>query len=136
MSRTRRKISACASCVRLQRRPATLLAIRRRVSSPDGASLEKTSMHKTRGASGPQGSGSEKGNAAVIDATQESSSSRTMNDFIADRLLEAADLLATHQDNPFRVAAYRRAAESVKALDLDVESILNEGGAEALDRIP
>jgi len=93
-------------------------------------------MHKTRGASGPQGSGSEKGNAAVIDATQESSSSRTMNDFIADRLLEAADLLATQQDNPFRVAAYRRAAESVKALDHDVESILNEGGVEALDRIP
>ena len=72
----------------------------------------------------------------MIDAAQESSSSRTMNDFIADRLLEAADLLATQQDNPFRVAAYRRAAESVKALDLDVESILNEGGVEALDRIP
>jgi len=85
---------------------------------------------------GCESSESEKGNAAVIDATRERPSSRTMNDFIAERLLEAADLLAGQQDNPFRVAAYRRAAESVKGLDLDLETILNEGGVEALDRIP
>jgi DNA polymerase (family 10) len=80
--------------------------------------------------------GNKKGNAPVINVTQQSPSKQTMNGFIAERLLEAADLLAIQGDNPFRVAAYRRAAESVKALDLDIETILDEGGVEALDRIP
>ena len=72
----------------------------------------------------------------MTNATQQLSSGQSMNGFIAERLLEAADLLAAQRDNPFRVAAYRRAAESVNALDRDVETILNEGGVEALDQIP
>jgi hypothetical protein len=61
---------------------------------------------------------------------------RSVNASIAERLREAADLLAAQQDNPFRIAAYRQAADSVAALDRDVADILSEGGVEALDRIP
>ncbi len=61
---------------------------------------------------------------------------RTTNALIAERLRQAADLLAAQQDNPFRIAAYRRAADSVAAQGRDVSDILHEGGVEALDRIP
>ncbi|MGD0634539.1 MAG: helix-hairpin-helix domain-containing protein [Beijerinckiaceae bacterium] len=61
---------------------------------------------------------------------------RSANASIAGRLREAADLLAAQQDNPFRIGAYRQAADSVAALDRDVGDILGEGGVEALDRIP
>ena len=59
-----------------------------------------------------------------------------VNEFVAARLREAADLLAAQQDNPFRVLAYRRAAEAIASLDHSVEELLTEGGVEALDRIP
>ena len=59
-----------------------------------------------------------------------------VNEFVAARLRESADLLAAQQDNPFRVLAYRRAAESIASLDHSVEELLREGGVEALDRIP
>lgn len=39
-----------------------------------------------------------------------------VNELAADRLCEAAALLAHQGDNAFRVAAYRRAAEAVAAL--------------------
>jgi hypothetical protein len=61
---------------------------------------------------------------------------KTPNAFIAERLRQAADLLAAQGDNPFRVAAYRRAADSVATQTQDVSDILKEGGIEALDRIP
>jgi DNA polymerase/3'-5' exonuclease PolX len=38
----------------------------------------------------------------------------TFNHLAAERLREAAMLLAHQDDNPYRVAAYRRAAEIVK----------------------
>jgi DNA polymerase/3'-5' exonuclease PolX len=59
-----------------------------------------------------------------------------VNEFVAARLRESADLLAAQQDSPFRVLAYRRAAESIASLDHSVEELLTEGGVEALDRIP
>jgi putative hydrolase len=59
-----------------------------------------------------------------------------VNEFVAARLRESADLLAAQQDNPFRVLAYRRAAEAIASLDHSVEELLTEGGVEALDRIP
>jgi putative hydrolase len=59
-----------------------------------------------------------------------------VNEFVAARLRESADLLAAQQDNPFRVLAYRRAAESIASLNHSVEELLTEGGVEALDRIP
>lgn len=58
------------------------------------------------------------------------------NRFAADRLREAADLLEYQDDNPFRVAAYRRAASAVEALKADLAVILDDGGTEALEAIP
>jgi DNA polymerase/3'-5' exonuclease PolX len=71
--------------------------------------------------------------AAVIEPTAESSAKHPINRFIAERLSEAVDLLTTQRHNPFRIAAYRKAAESLRALDRGVETILNEGGVDALD---
>jgi putative hydrolase len=59
-----------------------------------------------------------------------------LNQRIADRLLEAADLLAGQAANPFRVAAYRRAADSVLALDEDADTLLNRRGIEGLTERP
>jgi DNA polymerase (family X) len=59
-----------------------------------------------------------------------------MNARAATRLREAAGLLARQGDNQFRIAAYRRAADAVAALDRGPDEILGEGGVEALDAIP
>ena len=40
------------------------------------------------------------------------------NELAADRLREAAALLAHQDDDPFRIAAYRRAVDAVAALSL------------------
>lgn len=58
------------------------------------------------------------------------------NAAIAARLAEAADLLTAQKADPFRVAAYRRAAASILELDRDVAEIEQEGGRDALDAIP
>jgi predicted flap endonuclease-1-like 5' DNA nuclease len=55
---------------------------------------------------------------------------------IAEKLGEAAELLAAQSADPFRVAAYRRAAETLQRLDRDVADIEAEGGRDALDAIP
>jgi predicted flap endonuclease-1-like 5' DNA nuclease len=54
----------------------------------------------------------------------------------AERLREAADLLALQDDNPFRVAAYRRAADAVAGRREDVRDLLAAGGVDALKQIP
>lgn len=59
-----------------------------------------------------------------------------VNEFVATRLREAADLLAAQQDNPFRAGAYQQASNSIASLDHSVEELLRQGGVEALDRIP
>ncbi len=58
------------------------------------------------------------------------------NDLAADRLREAATLLAHQDDNPFRIAAYRRAADAVAALDTAVRDLLEVGGIETLQASP
>ncbi|WP_298359310.1 helix-hairpin-helix domain-containing protein [Rhodoblastus sp.] len=58
------------------------------------------------------------------------------NGAVAERLRQAASLLAAQGDNPFRVSAYRRAADTVDRLDRDVRVIAESGGREALDAIP
>ncbi len=58
------------------------------------------------------------------------------NDLAADRLREAAALLAHQSDNPFRVAAYRHAADAVAALKTDLRDLLDAGGIDALKEIP
>ena len=58
------------------------------------------------------------------------------NRLAADRLREAAVLLAHQDDNPFRVAAYRRAADAVAALATDLRDLLEAGGIKSLQAIP
>jgi DNA polymerase (family X) len=58
------------------------------------------------------------------------------NQFIADRLRETANLLAQQGANRFRVAAYRRAAETVESLTEDVTTILQANGFEGLTALP
>jgi hypothetical protein len=60
----------------------------------------------------------------------------TLNQQIAARLREAAELLEQQQANPFRVGAYRRAAETVAGLDEDVATLLGRQGIEGLDALP
>jgi DNA polymerase (family X) len=59
-----------------------------------------------------------------------------LNQQIAQRLREAAELLEQQQANPFRVGAYRRAAETVAGLDEDVSALLEREGIEGLDALP
>jgi DNA polymerase (family X) len=58
------------------------------------------------------------------------------NHQIADRLREAAELLEQQQANPFRVAAYRRAAATVAGLGESVAALLEREGIEGLDALP
>ncbi len=55
---------------------------------------------------------------------------------IAEKLLELADLLEQQNANPFRVTAYRRAAQSVAAHAEELSELAEREGAEGLDRLP
>jgi DNA polymerase (family X) len=59
-----------------------------------------------------------------------------LNRQVAARLREAAVLLEQQGANPFRVQAYRRAAETVSGLEDDVGSLLEREGIEGLDALP
>jgi DNA polymerase (family X) len=58
------------------------------------------------------------------------------NQEVAAKLREAADLLALQGANPFRVNAFRRAAESVAQLRRSVREIAERGGPAGLAEIP
>ena len=58
------------------------------------------------------------------------------NQKIADKLRELADLLEQQGANPFRVGAYRRAAETVAAHPEDLTEVLERGGLEGLIALP
>ena len=59
------------------------------------------------------------------------------NAAVADMLREAAELLATQGANPFRVAAYRKASDTVAGLtDSSVRSLFEREGREGLDKLP
>jgi hypothetical protein len=58
------------------------------------------------------------------------------NQNVADALREVGDLLAQQGANPFRVSAYRRAADSVAHLDRDLREILAEEGLAGLVALP
>jgi DNA polymerase/3'-5' exonuclease PolX len=58
------------------------------------------------------------------------------NAAIAEKLREVADLLALQQANPYRVAAYRRAADTLLTLDEDVADRLDRQGMEGLTALP
>lgn len=58
------------------------------------------------------------------------------NATIAQALAEMAALLEAQGDNPFRVAAYRRASETVAQLGSSLREIHRSGGVAALDALP
>ena len=58
------------------------------------------------------------------------------NAMISSRLREAADLLEQQNANPFRVRAYRLAADTVAALPHDIAAALRDGGREGLVAMP
>jgi hypothetical protein len=55
---------------------------------------------------------------------------------IADKLREAAELLSAQGANPYRVAAYRRAADTLAQLPRGVREIFDSDGLEGLDALP
>lgn len=54
---------------------------------------------------------------------------------IARQLDEVAELLAGQGENPFRVAAYRRAAATLRGLEPSVEEVLRTDGRDGLTRL-
>jgi len=58
------------------------------------------------------------------------------NAAVADMLREAAALLAAQDANPFRVAAYRKAADTVLALPGSLRELFARGGRAGLDSLP
>lgn len=58
------------------------------------------------------------------------------NVVIASRLDEVANLLQERGADPYRVAAYRRAAERLRVLSRPVEEILHAEGLDGLTRLP
>lgn len=60
----------------------------------------------------------------------------SINHQIAGKLLEAADLLEQQEANPFRVNAYRRAANTISTLKPGVEDIIINQGLEGLLALP
>lgn len=61
---------------------------------------------------------------------------RSSNAQCADRLREAAELLEAQRANPFRVAAYRKAAATVLGLPEDVAAIAARDGLPGLEALP
>ncbi|MCZ7560765.1 MAG: helix-hairpin-helix domain-containing protein [Burkholderiaceae bacterium] len=58
------------------------------------------------------------------------------NQDIAQRLREGADLLEAQGANPFRVGAYRKAADTIAALPEDLRAVFEARGLSGLDAIP
>jgi len=58
------------------------------------------------------------------------------NKLIAESLREAAVLLEQQRANPFRVGAYRKAADTVEELPLDIGIIFRTDGLDGLMRLP
>jgi hypothetical protein len=61
---------------------------------------------------------------------------RADNSAVAERLREAAVLLQAQGASPYRVRAYREAAQSVEGMARDVRAVFDAGGVKALDALP
>jgi Holliday junction resolvasome RuvABC DNA-binding subunit len=69
-------------------------------------------------------------------ATSEQPTASHVLDF-ADRLRETADLLQAQGANPYRVAAYRKAADTVGRMPPeDIVALVDREGVDGLDRLP
>ena len=64
------------------------------------------------------------------------SAGNTVNFRIARRLEEVAQILASQGANPFRVQAYRHAAETLRHLNRPAEKILHQEGEPGLRKLP
>lgn len=58
------------------------------------------------------------------------------NTFVADKLREAAALMEAQNADPFRVAAYRRAARTIEDLDQPIDAVFAKGGLDGLEALP
>jgi DNA uptake protein ComE-like DNA-binding protein len=61
---------------------------------------------------------------------------RSINQQVAAKLHEAGDVLEQQAANPFRVGAYRRAADTIAGLDEDLSALIAKAGADALIELP
>lgn len=61
---------------------------------------------------------------------------RTANKIIAEKLGEAADILEQQSANPFRINAYRRAADTIARLDEDLRDLVDRQGVDGLMALP
>lgn len=59
----------------------------------------------------------------------------THNQQVAELFRSIADLLATQRANPYRVRAYRRAADSLLAMEDDVATVAQRGGLEDIEGV-
>jgi hypothetical protein len=59
-----------------------------------------------------------------------------LNQRVAEKLREAADLLEQQGANPFRIGAYRRAADTVAGLDRDLAEMVEREGPDHLVDLP
>ena len=96
---------------------------------------QKTRGTRVRVASSPvslgsdcEGLGSDKRLPVMIDLS--------LNQRIADKLREAADLLEQQAANPFRVSAYRHAADTVVGLQRDLRQLVEAEGLKGLTKLP
>ena len=59
-----------------------------------------------------------------------------LNNMIAGKLRQMADVLQQQESDGFRVAAYRRAGDTIQNLERSVADLLSEGGLPALVALP
>lgn len=74
--------------------------------------------------------------ARVHGADDPVADTRDGNAMLAEMLREAATLLAAQKANPFRVAAYRKAADTIARLPISVRRLFAEQGRAGLDALP
>jgi putative hydrolase len=60
----------------------------------------------------------------------------SFNSKVTDLLIQMGDVLEQQQANPYRISAYRRAAEAIASLDEDVREVLQREGTAGLIRLP
>jgi DNA polymerase (family 10) len=59
-----------------------------------------------------------------------------INQRIAERLREVSDMLGQQGANPFRVSAYRKAADTVAGLEEPIDGLFQRGGLDGLGALP
>jgi DNA polymerase/3'-5' exonuclease PolX len=58
------------------------------------------------------------------------------NTIISGMFAQMADVLASQRDNPFKIAAYRKAAKVLSDYPVDIKEAYQKGGIPALTAIP